>query len=169
MHTAAMPHLAVIGLGANLGNPLDTLNRAIAHLQANNATSDWQVSPRYRTAPIGSDEAQPDYINAVASCRTTLAAEDFMRWLQDAERLFGRDRSQDVSRNAARTLDLDLLLFDTLTMASSLLVLPHPRLHQRAFVLRPLLDILPDAVAPGLGRLDQYLPQVVEQAIDRLD
>lgn len=169
MPASAMPHLAIIGLGANLGDPLNTLNQAVTHLRTNHHTSDWQISPAYRTAPIGSDEAQPDYINAVASCNTTLSAEEFMRWLLDVERAFGRDRSQDVARNSPRTLDLDLLLYDAVTMDTPLLVLPHPRLHERAFVLRPLLDILPDIEAPGLGRLDQYLPTVMDQAIERLE
>ncbi len=164
----ALPHLAVLGLGANLGDPVTTLHQAIGALRANSQTADWRISPFYCTAPVGSDEAQPDYINAVAVCRTSLSPQALMQWLLDTERHFGRDRSHDVARNAPRTLDLDLLMVDNLAMQTPLLTLPHPRLHERAFVLRPLLDLLPDAYLSGLGRLDQYLPAVAEQAIRQI-
>mgnify|MGYP006278483721 FL=1 len=164
-----LPHQAVIGLGANLGDARNTLQEAIQQLQSNASTAEWQLSPLYRTAPIGSDEAQPDYINGIATFRTDLAPEVLMRWLLETERHFGRDRSHDIARNAPRTLDLDLLLYDQISMDTPLLVLPHPRLHQRAFVLRPLLDVLPDMSAPGLGQLVQYLPQVADQAIERIE
>lgn len=167
--THALSHLAVIGLGANLGDARATLEQAVASLQSHHETSKWQVSPWYQTAPIGSDVEQPDYINGVAAFRTSLAPAAVMQWLLDTERQFGRDRSCDVMRNAARSLDLDLLLYDAETIRSDLLVLPHPRLHERAFVLRPLLDILPNAEAPLLGRLDQYLANVADQAINRLE
>ena len=163
-----LPHLAVIGLGANLGDATQTLQQAIEQLQGHTQTTDWQVSPFYRTAPIGSDEAQPDYINGVAAFYTDLAPEVLMRWLLETERHFGRDRSHDIARNSPRTLDLDLLLYDQLSMDTPLLVLPHPRLHERAFVLRPLLDVLPDCSAPGLGQLQPYLAQVADQAIERI-
>lgn len=168
MTATQLPHLAIIGLGANLGNPVDTLHEGIATLQAHPNTANWRVSPFYRTAPMGASESQPDYINAVALCRTDLAPETLMRWLLDVERQFGRDRSQDVARNAPRTLDLDLLIYDDLTQQTPLLTLPHPRLHERAFVLRPLLDLLPDAILDTLGRLDAYWPSVADQAIERL-
>lgn len=164
----AGPCLAVLGLGANLGSPVDTLRQAIAQLQAHPQTALWRVSAFYRTAPVGSDEAQPDYINAVALCQTHLPPESMMHWLLDTERLFGRVRSQNVARNSPRTLDLDLLIYDNVSMATPLLTLPHPRLHERAFVLRPLLELIPDAVLPGLGRLDRYLPTVADQMIARI-
>lgn len=167
--TAQAPlHQAILGLGANLGDPVATLRDAVATLRSNPATADWRLSPFYRTAPIGSDEAQPDYTNAVAVCRTSLPPETLMQWLLDTERHFGRDRGNDVLRNAPRTLDLDLLAYGDLTLHTPLLTLPHPRLHERAFVLRPLLDLLPDATLPGLGRLDAYLSQVADQAIECL-
>jgi 2-amino-4-hydroxy-6-hydroxymethyldihydropteridine diphosphokinase len=169
MTLSALPHLAVLGLGANLGDPTVALGEAIATLRAHPHTDDWQVSPFYRTAPVGSDAAQPDYINAVAICHTSLPPETMMQWLLDTERHFGRDRSHDVARNAPRTLDLDLLIYDDLAMQTLLLTLPHPRLHERAFVLHPLLDLLPDASLPALGRLDQYLPAVADQTIARID
>jgi len=168
MTQAVLPHLAVIGLGANLGDPVSTMCNAVAALRAHPQTANWRISPFYRTAPIGSTEAQPDYINAVAVCQTSLTPASMMHWLLETEREFGRDRSHDIARNGPRTLDLDLLMFDAVTMHSPLLTLPPPRLHERAFVLRPLLDLLPDAQLPALGRLDLYLPAVADQAIDRL-
>lgn len=164
-----LPHLAVIGLGANLGDAQQTLQKAVHALQSHPGTASWQVSPLYRTAPIGAEEAQPDYINGVALFRTDLSPEAVMQWLLETERHFGRDRSHDVARNSARTLDLDLLLYDDVVMDTPLLVLPHPRLHERAFVLRPLLDLLPDAETPALGCLNRYLPDVADQAIERLE
>jgi 2-amino-4-hydroxy-6-hydroxymethyldihydropteridine diphosphokinase len=92
-----------------------------------------------------------------------------MLWLLETERHFGRDRSQDIARNSPRTLDLDLLLYDAITMDTPLLVLPHPRLHERAFVLRPLSDIAPDLVIPGQGSVRSLLPTVSDQAIQRLE
>ena len=169
--TAPLPHFparAILGLGATLGDPINTLREAITTLARNPRTADWLISPFYRTAPIGADEAQPDYVNAVAICRTDLEPEALMQWLLDTERHFGRDRSQDVARNAPRTLDLDLLIYDDVTMQTPLLTLPHPRLHERAFVLCPLLDLLPDVTLPNLGRLDAYLPAVAEQTITRI-
>lgn len=165
---SALTHLVVLGLGANLGDPVVTLRQAIATLRANPQTTDWRVSPFYRSAPIGSNEAQPDYINAVGVCRTDLEPEVLMHWLLDTERHFGRDRNHDIARNAPRVLDLDLLIYDDVAMQTPLLTLPHPRLHERAFVLLPLLDLLPDARLPALGRLNQYLPKVADQSITRI-
>lgn len=164
-----LSHLAVIGLGANLGDARQTLQEALQALQSNVGTADWLVSPLYRTAPIGGDAAQPDYINGVALFQTNLAPEALMLWLLETERHFGRDRSQDIARNSPRTLDLDLLLYDAITMDTPLLVLPHPRLHERAFVLRPLSDIAPDLIIPGQGSVRSLLPTVSDQAIQRLE
>lgn len=165
---ATLPHLAVVGLGANLGDPTTMLRQAVQTLARHPHTADWRLSPMYRSAPVGTEPGQPDYINAVAICQTRLSAEDFLRWLLDTERRFGRDREQDTTRYAPRTLDLDLLIYDQLNWNSDLLTLPHPRLHERAFVLRPLLDMLPDAHLPQLGRLDQYLAKVADQRITQL-
>lgn len=169
MMAPALPHRAGLGLGANLGDPMATLQQAIAALRAHPQTDAWRISPFYRTAPVGADAAQPDYINAVAICQTDLPPAALMQWLLDTERHFGRDRGHDVLRNAPRTLDLDLLIYDDVSMHTPLLTLPHPRLHERAFVLRPLLDLLPNATLPELGRLDAFLPRVADQAIARIN
>lgn len=168
MTETALPQRAILGLGANLGDPVSMLREALETLRIHPQTSDWRISPFYRSAPVGSDTAQPDYVNAVAVCQSRIAPEVMMQWLLDVERQFGRDRRQDIARNAPRTLDLDLLIYGDLSMQTPMLTLPHPRLHERAFVLRPLLDLIPDAQVTPLGRLDQYLPAVTSQAIERL-
>lgn len=161
-------HQAVIGLGANLGNPSQTLHDALECLKLHSESTNWLISPFYKTAPIGSDDPQPDYVNAVAVCSTSTPPELFIHVLLETEQSFGRNRNECISRNAPRTLDLDLLIYDNVAINTPELILPHPRLHQRAFVLRPLLDILPNCSAPGLGRLEQYLSQVENQTIERL-
>ena len=155
--------LACIGLGANLGEARATLQAAIDALAALPSTRLVAVSPFYRTAPI--DSSGPDYINAVALLRTGLAPHELLHRLQDVERVHGRERS---IRNAPRTLDLDVLIFGDRTVASPELTLPHPRIQERAFVLRPLLDVLPSAIIPGLGPAIDWLPHVADQRIERL-
>ena len=156
--------LACIGLGANLGKARATLQAAVDALSALPSTRLVAVSPFYRTAPI--DSSGPDYINAVALLRTTLAPHDLLHFLQDIERVHGRERS---FRNAPRTLDLDLLLYGDRTVSAPDLTVPHPRIHERAFVLHPLLDVLPSAVIPGLGPAVGWLPHVADQRIERLN
>jgi 2-amino-4-hydroxy-6-hydroxymethyldihydropteridine diphosphokinase len=134
-------HSAYIGLGSNLGESEDTLYRALDDIAALPHTVLHQVSDLYRTAPI--DSSGPDYINAVARLATDLPAPDLLLALQAIELNHGRARPY---RNAPRTLDLDILCYDDLVQDSTQLTLPHPRMHLRAFVLRPLLDIAPDMV-----------------------
>ena len=134
-------HTAYIGLGSNLGESEDTLYRALDDIAALPLTVLHQVSDLYRTAPIGS--SGPDYINAVARVATGLSAPDLLQALQAIELNHGRARPY---RNAPRTLDLDILCYDDLVQDTTQLTLPHPRMHLRAFVLRPLLDITPDMV-----------------------
>jgi len=134
-------HSAYIGLGSNLGESEDTLYRALDDIAALPHTVLHQVSDLYRTAPI--DSSGPDYINAVARLATDLPAPDLLQALQAIELNHGRVRPY---RNAPRTLDLDILCYDDLVQDTTQLILPHPRMHLRAFVLRPLLDIAPDMV-----------------------
>lgn len=159
---------AYIGLGANLGASLEqlaaTLRAALAALAALPASRLEAVSGAYRTAPI--DASGPDYLNAVARIETALPPEALLEALQVIELAHGRERPY---RNAPRTLDLDLLLYGQQQLASPRLELPHPRLHQRAFVLRPLLELAPGLQAPGLGPLTAYLDGVAAQRIERLD
>lgn len=155
--------LACIGLGANLGDAGAVLRAAQDALAALPMSSLAAVSPVYRSAPI--DATGPDYLNAVAVLRTTLDARVLLRELHRIEFDHGRERS---IRNAPRTLDLDLLLYGAESIATSELTVPHPRMHERAFVLRPLLDVLPLATIPGLGAAAGLLPRVADQRITRL-
>jgi 2-amino-4-hydroxy-6-hydroxymethyldihydropteridine diphosphokinase len=155
--------LAYVGLGANLGDPMSTVRDAISSLGELPATTLRAASSLYRTAPI--DASGPPYINAVAVLETELAPEALLEALQELERRAGRERPY---RHAPRTLDLDLLLHGKAQMQTERVTVPHPRLQQRAFVLRPLLEVAPDLEAPGLGRLDRFLPAVAGQSVVRL-
>ena len=160
------PSLA-IALGANLGDPEDTLQAAVDALQSIELSRFVAVSPMYRSAPI--DCEGPDFVNAVVRIETGLEPYGLLLHLLDLEMMLGRKRRSGEKRNVPRKVDLDLLLVGDLIVRSAPLTLPHPRMHQRAFVLRPLLDLDPAAVAPALGRLDRYLDAVADQRIERID
>ena len=152
-----------VSLGANLGDLALTLRQALNALNVLPDTQAVAVSSAYLSAPV--DAGGPDYLNAVASFDTALPPAELLHALQVIERAHGRERP---FAHAPRTLDLDLLLYGDQTIASPELTLPHPRLHQRAFVLLPLLEIAPTLVALGLGTLAAYLPHVAGQRITRL-
>lgn len=156
--------LAYIALGANLGDPAATVNAAFAALDQLPQSRLLAKSALYRTAPVGIAD-QPEFVNAAALIDTTLAPEALLDALLGIEQAFGRVRAE---RNGPRTLDLDILLYDELTLATPRLTLPHPRLHLRAFVLQPLADLAPDLAIPGRGRLAAWLPAVANQGICRL-
>ncbi|MBS4017388.1 MAG: 2-amino-4-hydroxy-6-hydroxymethyldihydropteridine diphosphokinase [Dechloromonas sp.] len=156
--------LAYIALGANLGDPAATVNAAFAALDQLPESRLLAKSALYRTAPVGIAD-QPEFVNAAALIDTTLAPEALLDALLGIEQVFGRVRAE---RNGPRTLDLDILLYDDLTLATPRLTLPHPRLHLRAFVLQPLADLAPDLAIPGRGRLAAWLPAVANQGICRL-
>ena len=156
--------LAYIALGANLGDPAATVNAAFAALDQLPESRLLAKSALYRTAPVGIAN-QPEFVNAAALIDTTLAPETLLDALLGIEQAFGRVRAE---RNGPRTLDLDILLYDDLTLATPRLTLPHPRLHLRAFVLQPLADLAPDLAIPGRGRLAAWLPAVANQGICRL-
>lgn len=162
---AAAPTVrAYIALGANLGDARGTLDAACQALAAL-PQSVWVVRSRYfRTAPI--DSTGPDYLNAVAVLDTTLAPLALLAALQHIEQAHGRLRPY---RNAPRTLDLDLLLCGDAVIDLPALQVPHPRGHQRAFVLAPLWDVAPDLVWPGQGPVAHLLERVADQAIQPLD
>lgn len=156
-------HQAYIALGANLGNPQATIRQALSLLGKNQGIRLLAVSSLYRTAPVGQLN-QPDFINAVAQIETRLSPHSLLTTLLAIEQEFGRIRT---AKDAPRSLDLDLLLFDDLTLISPDLTLPHPRLHLRAFVLIPLAEIAPDLTLPGRGHLSAWLPAVTLQRISR--
>ena len=153
---------ACIGLGANLGDAAATLTAARGDLARLPETTLEAVSPLYRSAPIDADG--PDFLNAVARLHTRLSAQDLLTELQRIEHTHGRERSV---RNAPRTLDLDLLLYGDERIDTPTLSVPHPSLHLRAFVLRPLADVAPNAVIPGRGPLSEWLPRVADQRIEK--
>ncbi|MBV6306655.1 2-amino-4-hydroxy-6-hydroxymethyldihydropteridine diphosphokinase [Candidimonas humi] len=154
---------AYVGLGANLGDAGATLRRAAADIARIPGVDGLRLSPFYRSAPV--DSGGPDYVNAVAALRTALPARELLRELQRIELQYGRTRPY---RNAPRTLDLDLLLYGNERIEEPDLVVPHPRMHERAFVLAPLADLEP-GLRLAQGSLPELLRQCAGQAIERLD
>jgi 2-amino-4-hydroxy-6-hydroxymethyldihydropteridine diphosphokinase len=157
--------IAWIGIGANLGDARANVLDAIERLARLPGARLLQASSLYRTAPI--DSSGDDYVNAVASLDTELDAHALLRALLAIEQAHGRERPY---RNAPRTLDLDLLLAgDQVIMDAPTLIVPHPRMHERAFVLAPLAELAPDLVIPGRGDVASLLAHVGDQDIARLD
>ena len=153
---------AYVGLGANLGDLRRTLEAALADVANLTDVRLEAVSSAWRSAPIGCEG--PDFLNAVARVATALPPLTLLAALQVIELRHGRQRSYV---NAPRTLDLDLLLYGDQTVDLDRLTVPHPRLHQRAFVMRPLLELDPALSAPGIGTLAAYLQLVADQALER--
>ena len=148
---------AFVALGANLGDPAQALREALRCMSETPGLRLVRTSSVYRTAPI--DSSGPDYLNAVAEIATTLTAPDLLTTLQAIEQGAGRERPY---RNAPRTLDLDLLLYGSARIHSATLVVPHPRMGERAFVLVPLSEIAPERVT------DEALAAVSGQGIQRM-
>ncbi len=138
---------AFIALGANLGDPEVQVLRGMEELAALPSGRLFRRSTLYRSQPVGS-HGQPDYVNAVVQLKTRLSPRELLDRCLAIEARHGRRRTH---RNAPRTLDLDLLLYDGLVMHEPGLCLPHPRMHERSFVLQPLLEIAPHSVIPGRG------------------
>lgn len=147
---------AYIGMGANLGNVGRTLHAAATELAGALGIEACRLAPVYRSAPV--DAGGPDYLNTVAAVDTTLSPWALLDLLQNLEHRYGRKRAY---RNAPRTLDLDLLLYGALRLADDRLTVPHPRMHERAFVLVPLADLEPDLV------LDQGPIRTLAAALDQ--
>jgi 2-amino-4-hydroxy-6-hydroxymethyldihydropteridine diphosphokinase len=155
--TAALP--AYVGLGANLagagGTPPQALHAALDALGGLPATRLQGVSRLYCSDPV--DAVGPTYFNQVACLQSELAPERLLDQLQSIEDRFGRERPY---RNAPRTLDLDLLMMGKLQLDTPRLTLPHPRMHQRLFVLMPLAELAPDLTIPGHGTVSACLAAV---------
>jgi 2-amino-4-hydroxy-6-hydroxymethyldihydropteridine diphosphokinase len=149
--------IAYIGIGSNLDDPRAQVLQAFTELDRLPHTRVVKKSSLYRSAPIG-HAAQPDFINAVAQLETGLPAERLLAELQDVEARHGRKRSFP---NAPRTLDLDVLLYGELALDLPNLKIPHPRMHERAFVLKPLLEISP--------QLSFDLAACAQQKIERIE
>jgi 2-amino-4-hydroxy-6-hydroxymethyldihydropteridine diphosphokinase len=157
-------HTAFIALGGNLGDPESTVRQGIAALAELPQGRLVAASSLYRSAALGNAD-QPDFVNAVAQLSTALAPQSLLAALLAIEKRFGRERS---FRNAPRTLDLDLLLYDAQTVDEPELAVPHPRMHERAFVLAPLLELAPDCVIPGKGPAADWLARCRGQIIEKL-
>jgi 2-amino-4-hydroxy-6-hydroxymethyldihydropteridine diphosphokinase len=155
---------AYIGLGANLASPRAQLAAAFDELDGLPLTRVVARSSLYRSAPLGYAE-QPDFVNAVARIETGLPPERLLAALHEIETRHGRERSFP---NAPRTLDLDLLLYGDRAIERADLRLPHPRMHERAFVLAPLVELDPEAEIPGRGRAVEWLARCAEQRIERI-
>ena len=156
-------HKAYIGLGSNMANPVAQVRGALdelAHLPSSRLLA---VSSLYRSAPVGKLD-QPDFINAVALIETDLTPQDLLKSLLEIEHYHGRVREY---RNGPRTLDLDILLYDDLQCNDAHLTLPHPRMHQRAFVLQPLCEIAPDCRLAGHGPVAELLKECSGQQLER--
>ena len=157
---------AYLGLGSNLADPLQQVARALDELLAIPQSQCVARSRLYRSAPIGPHD-QPDYINAVAALDTQLDARTLLHHLQHIEQLHGRVR--DGERWGPRTLDLDLLLYGDEISSDDELTLPHPRAHERAFVLAPLYAIAPHSMIPGKGKVFDLLERCRAQFIEVVD
>ncbi len=149
-----------IGVGSNLGDALHNVNAALAALQHLPHTEFHSHSTLFKSAPV--DASGDDFINAVARVNTQLSAESLLSELQKIELSFGRERP---FRNAPRTLDLDLLLYGELIISTDNLVVPHPRITTRAFVLLPLLELDPEVLIPELGLANRYVQAITDQVI----
>jgi 2-amino-4-hydroxy-6-hydroxymethyldihydropteridine diphosphokinase len=157
-----MSTLAYIGLGANLGDARQTIAAAIDKLSRSRGILTLKQAPLYSSDPV--DAQGPVFINTVVGVDTTLDPLPLLDLLQAIEQEHGRQRPY---RNAPRTLDLDLLLYGTLTIETPRLSVPHPRMHQRAFVLRPLQDLAPN-LQLSQGSFSTLLADCQDQTLQRL-
>ena len=158
------PVTAYIALGANLEDPVVQVRAGLAELATLPDTQLLMQSSLYRTAPVGYAD-QPDFINAVAAVDTELSPRELLDALLAIELNHGRVRQ---FANAPRTLDLDVLLYDDVEVNESGLTIPHPRMHERAFVLAPLAEIAPLCEIPGHGRVSELLRSLDPQGVTRL-
>ncbi len=158
---------AYVALGSNLGDPVRTIEDAIDAMAALRGSLLTAISSLYRTAPVGLRN-QPDFINAVVALDTRLPPRELLDELSTLEARFGRIREPGSVKNAPRTLDLDLLLHGDTVQDDPALTLPHPRMHERAFVLAPLAEIAHEMVVPGYGRVADLLAACAGQRIQPL-
>jgi 2-amino-4-hydroxy-6-hydroxymethyldihydropteridine diphosphokinase len=145
---------AVIALGANIGNPREQMDLAVALLKESLEVS--AVSSYFSTAPVGGPE-QPDYLNAICIAESELPAADLLALLHGIEKVLGRER---IEHWGPRTIDLDLIQYGSLLSYADELQLPHPRAHERRFVLEPWAQIEPDAILLTHGKISDLLEQM---------
>ncbi|WP_242106868.1 2-amino-4-hydroxy-6-hydroxymethyldihydropteridine diphosphokinase [Luteimonas aquatica] len=157
--------VAYVGLGSNVGDSVRTLREAIRALDGLPHTRLLRASALYRTPAWGRRD-QPDFVNAAAALETGLAARALLEALLGLERGFGRERAAQDGRWGPRTLDLDLLLYGEAAIDEPGLHVPHPHLHERAFVLVPLAEIAPQARIPGRGTVRAARVAVADEGIE---
>lgn len=153
-----------VAIGANLRDPQAQVRAGIEELAMLRETRLAAVSSLYRSAPVGYAD-QPDFINAVAAIETALAPRDLLAALLEIEHAYGRVRAH---ANAPRTLDLDIVLYAAREIDEPGLTIPHPRMHERAFVLVPLAEIAPEANVPGRGPVSELLKGVDAASVTRI-
>lgn len=156
-----------IGMGSNLAHPRRQLARAARALQRVARTRIVAISHNYLSAPVGAQAPQPDYVNAVAEVDTALAPRALLRQLLLIEQRQRRKRDAGGARNLPRTLDLDLLIYGDRRLRTRELTLPHPRMHERAFVLRPLSELDAHLRIPGRGIARRWLAHAAMQPVAR--
>ncbi len=150
---------AFLALGSNLGHREAHLADSLHAIAAIPLTEITGKSSLYQSRAWGAPDPQPDYLNAVVSVSTALSPDDLHQFTAAIETKQGRQRNGE--KNAARTLDIDVLLYAGIVMHTNALTIPHPRMHERAFVLLPLLEIAPDLVIPGNGSVRQLFDQLL--------
>jgi 2-amino-4-hydroxy-6-hydroxymethyldihydropteridine diphosphokinase len=156
--------IAFVGVGSNLDQPEKHVEQALLELDGIAHSRVVKRSSLYRSAPMGFAE-QPDFVNAVAQLETGISADRLLSELQEIELRHGRERSFP---DAPRSLDLDLLLFGSVETKAPQLTIPHPRMHERAFVLKPLVEIAPAISIPGHGPARDLLQGCEDQLVERL-
>jgi 2-amino-4-hydroxy-6-hydroxymethyldihydropteridine diphosphokinase len=170
--TDTMPHRAVLALGGNLGDRLESLQAALDALTDAPGIKPLKISPVYETAPFGGVPGEPDwrdlrdqprYLNAVVVIGTELTAPQLLVRTRAIEEALHRVRGE---RWAARTIDVDIIVYDDLEVSDEDLTVPHPRAHERAFVLRPWHDVDHDAVLPGYGPIARLLAVLPTEGIE---
>ena len=153
-----------IALGSNLDEPSEQIYKAINSIDAVDDLSVTHISSLYKTKPIGKID-QPDFINAVIEVEGDISPNNLHAALQDIEAQAGRIRKE---LNEPRTLDLDILLIDDLIMKTKKLTVPHPRMHQRQFVIVPLFEINQKLNIPGIGSIDEILKSLPDQGVVKI-
>lgn len=156
---------AIVGLGANQGDTVTTLGAARSALAGLAETVLWAYSSLYRTAPVGFQD-QPDFLNAICWLKTELGPAALAQELFALEHALGRVRTG--LKDGPRVIDLDLLYYEGVVSDAPHLHLPHPRLHERAFVLYPWAEIVPDMVVPSYGVVRELCQRVQGQRAERL-
>jgi len=165
-----MMHHAFVALGSNLQDPVFQVKKALIALSSLPKTQLLKTSSLYKTAPIDcpSDAGSPipDFINAVAEVQTELSPQELLLALHAIENEAGRVRP---FVNAPRVLDCDLLLYENMVIQSDTLILPHPRMHTRGFVLLPLFEIAPQLSMPVHGKIEQLISPELSKDIKKIN